>query len=202
MKVAIVARGGTNVLAPFRNTEWEIWGLPWISYPRVDRLFEVHSERFYEDSPDSWAKDQDWVERSEIKAPDAKVWCDESRMSVFKNSVLYPVDEVKSSLPKPYLENSICYMLALARYEHLNGNPVEEIGLWGVHMFSGPEAQISQPCVMYHIGLLEGMGIKVTIPDGSPLFMSNYTAGRYGVRGGKGSMRPKIISYAGVTPYE
>jgi hypothetical protein len=93
-------------------------------------------------------------------------------------------------------------MLALARHEHLNGKAIKEVGLWGVHMFAGYEAIISQPSVAYHIGLLQGIGVNVTTPPGSPLFMSNYVGGRYGVRGGPSSLRPKIICYAGVTPYE
>lgn len=197
-----MARGGTNCFAPFHNKDWEIWGLPWILYPRVDRLFELHSEEFYKDIPDGWLKEQKWIDRSESHSPEAEVWCDPSRIPRFKNPVSYPIDEVKASVPKRYLENSLCYMLALARYEHLKGNLLDEVGLWGVHMFSGPEALVSGPCIMYHVGLLEGMGITVTVPDGSPLFMSNYTQGRYGVRGGPSSLRPKIICYAGVTPYE
>lgn len=134
------------------------------------------------------------------------MWCDPSRAHRFKNPVVFPVDDVISRLPFPYLENSIAYMLALARHEHVTATMpearVEAVGLWGVHMFAGPEAQVSQPSVAYLVGLLQGLDIDVQIPDGSPLFMSNYTDGRYGVRGGPESRRPKIICYAGVSPYE
>jgi hypothetical protein len=186
--------------------DWEIWGLPWISYPRVDRFFELHSEQFYKKMPDSWLKEQKWIDRAQDRAPDAEFWCDESRSHRFKKSVVYPIDDVIARLPFPYLENSIAYMLALARHEHLTAVSAEDriarVGLWGVHMFSGPEAEVSQPSVAYHVGLLQGAGVEVQVPDGSPLFMSNYTAGRYGVWGGPGSKRPKIICYAGVAPYE
>ena len=44
MKVAIVARAPTNVAAPFHDTSWRIWGLPWVRYPRVDLVFEMHEQ--------------------------------------------------------------------------------------------------------------------------------------------------------------
>ena len=65
-------------------------------------------------------------------------------------------------------------------------------------MFAGDEAVISGPCVAYMVGLAQGRGIKVTVAQGSPLFASNFVAGRYGLRGGRRSRRPKIISFAGI----
>lgn len=196
-KVAIVARGGTNRLAPFRDKEWEIWGLPWISYPRLDVAFELHSQQFYEDIEDSWLKQEGWRKEFNRDNPNAITYCDPSRMHGFKNPREYPLEEVAKSIPIFYFENSIGYMLALAIHQR-----VGEIGLYGVHMFAGAEAELAAPCVAYMVGVAQGRGIKVTVAEGSPLFMSNWTHGRYGVRGGPRSKRPKIISFAGVTPYE
>lgn len=157
----------------------------------------MHSEAFFEDSPKSWLTEQKWVDRFNEANPRAVTYCDPSRLSRFRNAVSYPFDDVLKSLPFAYLENSVAYMIALAIIEGRR-----TIGLFGVHMFAGPEAQISQPSVAYLVGLAQGRGIEIVIPPGSPLFMSNYVAGRYGVRGGKEQYRPKIICYAGVTPYE
>lgn len=195
--VAIVARGGTNSLAPFRDPNWEIWGLPWIAYPRVDRVFELHSEKFFEESPPSWVTEQKWLQSFHERHPDAVCYCDPSRMHRFKNAVEYPIEEVIKNLPIVSLENSISYMLAQAILEKR-----PKIGLFGVHMFAGREAEIAQASVMYLTGLAHGRGIEVFTPLGSPLFMSNYVAGRYGINGGPKQYRKKIICYAGVVPYE
>lgn len=196
-KVAIVARGGTNCFAPFRDKEWEIWGLPWISYPRLTYAFELHSQQFYDDIEDSWLKQEKWREDFNRECPDVVTYCDLSRMGGFNKPREYPFEEVAKSIPIFYFENSIGYMLALAIHER-----VDEIGLWGVHMFAGAEAELAAPCVAYMVGLAQGRGIKVTVAPGSPLFASNWVHGRYGLRGGHAARRPKIISFAGVTPYQ
>lgn len=188
-KVAIVARAGTSALAPFRDAEWEIWGLPWISYPRMTHGFEIHAQSVIDNSK-TWLGKPDWLTEFNARCPDAIMYCDPSRMHAFKNPIEYPLADVMGSLPIAYLENSIAYMLALATHEQ-----VDEIGLYGVHMYAGYEADLAQASVAYLVGLAQGRGIKVTIPPGSPLFMSNFVAGRYGLGSEK---RQKIICYAGV----
>lgn len=192
-KIAIVARAGTSALAPFHDPSWEIWGLPWILYPRLDCAFEIHTQQCVDESNES----DDWIPRFRERHDDALVYCDPSRLHLFRRTATYPFDEIRLSLPRRYLENSIAYVLAYA----IHLRPAE-IGLYGVHMFAGYEAAFAQGSVQYLVGLADGRGIKVHIPPGSPLFMSNFVAGRYGVRGGEGAMREKIISYAGVKPYD
>lgn len=184
-----MARAGTSALAPWRDPEWEIWGLPWISYPRLTIAFEIHSQALIDQSQ-TWLGKGDWLARFNERCPDTLVYCAPSRLHAFKKAIRYPLDDVARSLPIFYLENSIAYMLALAIHKR-----VDEIGLWGVHMYAGYEADLAQASVAYLVGLAQGRGIKVTIPPGSPLFMSNFEAGRYGVSAVK---RPKIICYAGV----
>lgn len=192
--VAIVARGGTHSLAPFRDSNWEIWGMPWCRYPRLDRAFEIHAASFFETKADTWFTGRKWEARFRKDHPGVEVWCDPSRMDAFENPVSFPLEEVKRGLAIPYLENSIAYMVALALHEGRT-----EIGLYGVHLFAGPEAELSLGSVAYLVGVANGRGIKITIPPGSPLFMSNYTAGRYGVRD---SRRHKFPCFAGVQNYE
>lgn len=190
-RVAIVARGGTSALAPYWDRGWEIWGLPWISYPRLDRAFEMHAEACRPHMGE-WYRKPDWIIEHEARAPDVPVYCDPSRLHAFKNAVEYPLGEVIAGLPIPTLENSIAYMVALAIHEG-----VDEIGLWGVHLWAHEEAELALASVSYLIGLAQGKGITVTIPPGSPLLMSNFTAGRYGVNAGPASRRPKFLSVAG-----
>lgn len=179
-KIAIVAKAGTASLAPWHDTGWDIWGMPWISYPRIDRLFDMHDELFYNnESKDEW-KNQSWVEN--IK--DAPVYAEESR-SHLPNYIKYPLEAVKESIPIHYFENSISYMIALAIYEE-----VDEIGLWGVHLRGIREYEAERPSVTYLIGLAQGRGIKVFIQPGTPLLASKWEAGRYGVNNKKRLQNP------------
>lgn len=191
-KVAIVARGGTNCLAPFRDPEWEIWGMPWISYPRVDRVFEIHSQTCA-DEAEEWFRSGGWVTEFNARCPDVECVCDPSRLHLFANASEYPLAEVMAGLPIATLENTIAYMIALAIHEGR-----EEIGLWGVHMYASPEADFALASNAYLVGLAQGRGIKVTIPPGSPFLASNFIDGRYGVR--CGHMRPRFYSAAGISP--
>jgi len=177
-KVAIVVRAATHQLAPWKNTEWEIWGVPWISYPRISRFFEVHEETYYT-GPDE-LRDGMAAQNAE-RWPDVPVYCPASRAHAFKKPVRYPLKGILECLPIQFLEDSVAHMIACAIYEG-----VDELGLYGVHMMPERHAQMGayffhRPSVTYLVGLAQGRGIKVTIPPGSPLFMSLYVQGRYGI---------------------
>lgn len=175
-KVAIVVRAATHQVAPWKDTEWEIWGVPWISYPRVSRFFEVHEETYYT-GPDE-LRDGVVAKNAQLDVP---TYCTASRAYVFKKPVPYPFKEVMDCLPIPYLEDSVAHMIACAIYEG-----VTDLGIYGVHMMPERHAAMGayffhRASVTYLIGLAQGRGVKVTIPPGSPLFMSLYVQGRYGI---------------------
>lgn len=145
--------------------------MPWISYPRVSRFFEIHEESFYT-GPD--AERDGIVAQNADRCPDVPVYCTQSTAHRFKKPVPYPFREVMDCLPIAFLEDSVAHMVALAIYED-----VQEIGLYGVHMMGAYASH--RPSVTYLVGLAQGRGITVTIPPGSPLFMSLYVQGRYGI---------------------
>lgn len=197
-KVAIVAKGGTSALAPWRDETWEIWGIPWIIYPRVDRLFDIHSSDFWQASENSSKFETEWRSKFNKTETGAVLYADPSRSDALPGSVPYPLDEVAAFLPISYLENSISYMLAFAIMEHAAGDKIESIGLWGVHMRGAPEYADERASVTFLVGLAFGMGIDVHVPPGNPLFMSAWMAGRYGLGGGKRMINP-LMGAHGVT---
>src|SRR5688572_6867589 len=95
-KIAIVARGGTSSLAPWQDRGWEVWGLPWITWPRMDRAFEIHSQRCVENNPDNldWVINSDWVAGFNDRYGPIPVYCDPSRVHLFPNPVVFPIDDV------------------------------------------------------------------------------------------------------------
>jgi hypothetical protein len=190
-KVAIIGKAASVAFAPWYDPEWEIWGMPWLLSPRVTRMFEVHEQAFV-DACEGQDADASWLPKFLDRHGDVPVYCDPSRMHAFPNSVEYPLAEVMKFLPFPYLETTISYEIALALYEG-----VDEIGLFGIHMMGRAEFVWQRSSVIYLIGLAQGMGVKVTIPPGSPLFLSGYESGRYG----KGTAKRDITIITGWNPH-
>lgn len=178
-QVAIVGKAGTWTAAPFKDESWEIWGMAWIGMPRASRFFDLHSEDHMAENRDR-ATVEEWIGTATARSPAAPVYCDPTRMHVYKNAVEYPLRDVMGFLPIAYLENSVAYMIALAIYER-----VDRIGLYGVHMMASGEYAFERPSITYLVGLAQGRGIDVDIPPGSPLFISDFNAGRYGQAGGR-----------------
>lgn len=166
MKVAIVGLSqSSRHLAPWKSPEWELWGLAWDTERyRFHRTFEMHDradlEKFYGDRLEAYLEKASYCNR--LYTPET-----------------YPFDAVAADVGD-YWCSSIAYMLALAIHEG-----AEEIGVYGVSMAGDDEYGYQKPNCEYLIGLARGRGIKVHIPDVSPLckFVSppdrNY-AGRYG----------------------
>src|SRR5690606_28261690 len=100
----------------------------------------------------------------------------------YPDGIFYPLDAVTAETGRTYLECSVPFMIALAIHEHAQGQTVERIGLWGVNFLNRFEDRWQLPCTTYWIGVAEGRGIKVDIAPGSPLMMSLYVDGRYGIR--------------------
>jgi hypothetical protein len=176
-KVAIVGKAATSGFAPWRDEEWEIWGMPWLSCPRVTVLFDVHTQECWADMK---LKEEVWIDNYRKQYSEIPVYCDPSRNHVFAKPVPFPFEAISASIPFAYLENTIAYQIAFAIYEG-----VDEIALWGIHMMGTREYAEERPSITYLIGLAQGKGIKVSIAPGSPLFMSCHIAGRYGLPGGR-----------------
>lgn len=167
-QVAVVAKGPTAVLAPFHDPSWEIWGLIQVDYPRVDRLFDVHSPGH--EAPRRGEHAARAAERG------ISVCCDPGVVDRFENATPYPLDAVVADMGRCYFECSMAYMIALAIHER-----VSRIGLWGIHLTTSDEYVNQRTNIAWLIGLAEGRGIEVEISPGAPLLVSRFIAGRYGV---------------------
>lgn len=166
LKVAIVGLAqASRHLAPWKNTDWEIWGLGWDTERySFHRVFEMHDrldlEKFYGDRLGPYLEKLGHC--GNVVTPDT-----------------YPFDEVARTVGD-YWCSSIAYMLALAIHEG-----AEEIGVYGVEMRGDDEWGYQRPNCEYLIGFARGKGIKVHIPDSSPLCKHQSPpdrdyAGRYG----------------------
>lgn len=183
MKVAVVGLSPTtHHLAPWRDASWEKWGLPWDSEAAVSvmsRCFEMHDWRLLT-GPHSKRKPSYFdllrdLPRLYLQAEQAEI----------PNAEAYPFERVASVIGRPYWNSSISYAMALAIAEG-----AEEIGIWGVDMAGDDEYGYQRPNMEWLVGVAEGRGIKVHIPEASPLckyqhgakFYNHvpHYAGRYG----------------------
>jgi hypothetical protein len=176
VRVGIVAKAATAALAPYDDPSWNLWGLAWVGYPRINRLFDIHDVDFKIDTPTDFnsQRNAEYVERVEERHPDAPVWSLPG--APFLNRVDYPLKAVVADLGRAYFECTVAYMIALAIHEK-----AERIGLWGCHFTGRTEFQWQRPSVTWLIGLAEGRGIPVEVCPGTPLMVSCYTQGRYGI---------------------
>ena len=99
----------------------------------------------------------------------------------------YPFEKVEKALgiKKPghskrwmYATSTPAYMIALALYEHMEGDTLDEIRLAGIELAVGTEYFWQRPCMEYYLGVATGMGIEVKMP---PQGSSMLAAPRYAV---------------------
>ena len=164
MKVAIVGGSPSEKFAPFDDPEWEIWvhGNQYNRHinRRVTRIFEIH-ENLSEHDPRyaQWLSDRHIPLIVSDKFPIEK-----DHIKVFPKEA--NVLEKLTSTPS--------YMMALAIYEGAT-----HISIYGVDMGVDNHEYFKQRPGMYAwIGYAKGLGIKVSIAEGSSLFRDPYDEGK------------------------
>jgi hypothetical protein len=173
-KVAILGFTDSFKQAPFGDPTWEIWGLNelYMLIPRWSRWFEIHSRDVYE-ADKKRTSDHIYA----LRAMTVPVYMHQHYDDI-PMSVPYPLQAIAQAFPnpgaggRPYLTNSIAYMLALAIAEGF-----QEIGVFGVDMAHDSEYQQQRPSCEYFIGIAQGRGIKVTIPPDCELLKTDFLYG-------------------------
>jgi hypothetical protein len=168
-KVAIVGfASNTMHLVPWQDPEWELWGLNQGAMNfqrRADRWFEMHQPEFTEDVRDpQYLK---WL----YEAVGCPVYMVETRKDV-PTSVRYPIEAAIKLTGRDYFTSSIAYMIALAILEGF-----QEIAIYGVNLAIGGEYFHQKPNAEWWIGIAEGRGIKVYVPQAASLLKQH---ARYG----------------------
>lgn len=174
-KLAIVGFAGTKGIAPFGNSDYEIWGLNQlyseIPIQNFSRWFEIHGRNklMPEGNKDIRERDPNYFEW--LKTCPIPVYMHEHYDDI-ANSVKYPLGYVLERFKRRYYTNSIAYMLVLGIVEGFR-----HIEIYGVDMAVGGEYEKERPGVEYWIGYAEGMGINVEIAEGSDLCRFGYLYG-------------------------
>lgn len=179
-RVALVGFAPTTVMAaPFKDPDVEIWTLnaanmhPGIT--RISRLFQVHD-------PYVWREDANVY-------PGYVAWL---RAQTFPIYLMEPAPDIPSAVVYPYRElaeefgdyftSTFSFMMFLAIKERY-----DIIELYGIDLAAKEEYRSQRAGGEYAIGIARGRGIKVVIPDVSPLIKHD---GRYGhYTGDAGALR-------------
>ncbi len=152
--------------APYQSDDFEIWGVNELYKvaPRVDLLFELHNYRWLTSKARN-PQHLEWLKKSKIPVYMLKHYKD------IPNSMEFPIEMINLEFEN-YFTNSISYMLALAIVMGY-----KEIHVYGVDMATSEEYQGQRPSVEYFVGLAQGRGIKVHIPNESDLLKTFYQYG-------------------------
>ena len=188
-RIAVVGfASNTRDEAPFKDTSWEIWGLNNLHtfVPRWDRWFEMHDpkqiEQLYGAEYVKFLKEATnpvYMQKHEDDVP---------------ASVEFPrLDLEKRVVGRQFWPSSISFMLALAVDELSIPDPLDpkrwraiegaELFIAGIDLLGDDEYTFQREGCGHLIGIAEGRGIKVTIPEKASLlkaaYMYGYEAGEY-----------------------
>lgn len=188
-RVAIVGFAGTWVETPFHlpESDMEIWGINELykvarahKDARFDRWFEVH---------DPYSPSKNIPEHHAfLKGCTIPLYM-QRHYDEFPSSIPYPRDEIKKFFNKNFISekdvkdinsqyaeifkkgsdfteysNQISWMIALAIKEGF-----KEIYIYGVDMASNTEYSFQRSSCNFFIGYAAGHGVKILIPQGSPM---------------------------------
>jgi hypothetical protein len=159
LKVAVLGLSqSSRHLAPWNKPDWELWGLAWDSERyKFHRTFDPH------DMADLTRPGRPPVKPYLEKIAHCNcLYMDEAYPEV-PGARRYPFEEVAADVGD-YWCSTIAYIVSLAIHEK-----AEEIALYGVDMRAEDEYFTQRPNMEYLIGFARGRGIKVHIPDTSPL---------------------------------
>lgn len=182
-RVAIVGFAtGHAHLAPFDDTDTEIWGINqlWKILPdrRFTRWFELHDL-------DSFYRTND-KHRAFLKAFDGPVYVREQDYALalewgIENAQPFPHRVLLERFP-PYFNNTVSWLVALAIMMNENSDVgYDWMGLYGVDMAQDHllQAEYSEqrPSCEYFIGVAAGRGIEVYLPHGADLLKATHLYG-------------------------
>lgn len=95
------------------------------------------------------------------------------------NSVRYPIERVVEFVGRRYFTNVIGYQIALALVLG-----AKKIGLWGIDLRADEEYGAQRPNVEWLLGVAQGMGVEVELPDKSAVLNADRSQPLYGMEEG------------------
>lgn len=170
--VILVGKGsGWHHVKKQKDTKKEIWSLNHMCMTaekhgiKLDRLFIMDH---FDDMPsmvEGHISRQSYVDQ--IKKLGIPFYCPYGYDDI-PNSIPYPLDEIMEAFNMPYLNNTICFMIAFAIY-----HGAKEMHLYGINQVAGKEYYYEKACVEYWLGLAQGLGISTHIHGSKSALLRN-----------------------------
>lgn len=166
-KIAIVGGSPSSEnLAPFADESWQIWvhGNQYDRHQRrrVNRIFEIHDD--LSEHPPQYAQ---WIVDKNVPTIVGRNFPIQA-----PHITVFPFDDA-NQLMGQHLTSTPAYMMALAILEGAT-----DIAIYGVDMAVDSHEYFYQRPAMYAwIAYAKALGIVVTIPKESSLFVDNYIEG-------------------------
>lgn len=158
-KIALIGNAPTVHHAPWDDPTWEIWAhAASAKYcERVDRYFDLHPKHF-------WVKGKKWDANyyQWLKRCPTPIFM-QRRHHEIPQSIAYPKVRVLAEYRR-YLTSQGAWMIALALTEG-----VTHVGVFGIHYASDAEHAAQRAGFEYWLGVAEGKGVQLVIPDGNPV---------------------------------
>ncbi|PCJ18006.1 MAG: hypothetical protein COB02_11800 [Candidatus Cloacimonadota bacterium] len=147
--------------APLDNEDYTVIALSAFQTKRVDLYFEMHDKKVWRKGTNDY-----------LYSCNKPVIC-QKQYGDLPKSIEFPFVECFDAISLNYYTSSIAYILAFIFLY----NEVEEVSLYGIDLTDDEEYQNQRPCAEYLLGLLQGKGIKIVIPDKSALLKSSFLYG-------------------------
>jgi hypothetical protein len=162
----------TRELANNLPTSVELWGM------NVNHKFMKRWDRWFQLHPPVW-KGRPFYGRSLehmefLEKLDVPIYMRYPNPE-FPTAVEYPLEQIYTDIGRRYLTSTVANMIGLALFEN-----VDEIKVYGVNLGSNTEYIEQRPCIEWLLGLAEGRGIKVDVPDHAPMLKGNEYPGEFG----------------------
>lgn len=152
--------------APYDDPAWVIVGLNQLyrHIPRADIWCDIHVN---------------WNEHV-VEGTDFHTWLREApiptlmaeRVPSIPNSVRYPLERIIKKFGADYFTSTISFLIAWALFAGY-----KTIGIWGVDLIVGTEYFHQKACAEFWLGMANGMGVEIVLPQQTALCKQAY---RYG----------------------
>ena len=158
--------------APFKDTAWEIWG-------QADYWKDMsHISRWYEFAP---------IEKLKGAFPEYMEFLKDAKFPVymrkhyddFPTSVPFPFEDMAKQFGREFMSATLVWMICQAVTEHINGDEIGIIGLWGYDLAIDSEYVSQRPGLRHmewicreYLPAIGKPPITVAIPRGSDLTIS------------------------------
>lgn len=146
----------TRALANSEPPEVELWGMneSHTFMRRYNRWFQLHPQAWHRGK---YGRNDAHIEF--LRNCGVPLYMNDP-MPDMPTAVIYPYDAIRDDLGRDYLTSTGAHAVALAIHERY-----DEIKVYGINLATDLEYIEQRPCMEWLLGVAEGRGIKVTLPQ-------------------------------------